>query len=95
MPIYEFRCQQCSVFEESHRMDSVPDMVSCPTCRRPAPRKISAPRLSVSGSAAFKLIDATKRSAHEPEVVSSLPAAGRRKKQQYTENPLHRKLPRQ
>ncbi|NKX50205.1 zinc ribbon domain-containing protein [Arthrobacter deserti] len=94
MPIYEFRCPQCSVFEETHAMASVPDTVSCPNCNSPSRRRISAPRLSIAGSAAFKLVDSPKRSAHAPEVVSSLPAPGRRKVQAYTANPLHKKLPR-
>ncbi|MCG2620911.1 zinc ribbon domain-containing protein [Arthrobacter sp. I2-34] len=72
----------------------VPDSVPCPTCQSPSRRKISAPRLSIAGSAGFKLIDSTKRSAYEPQVVSSPPATGRRKVQTYTDNPLHKKLPR-
>lgn len=56
---------------------------------------MSAPRLSTAGSAAFQLIDATKRSAHEPAVVNS-PNPGQRSgpAQKYTSNPLHKKLPR-
>jgi hypothetical protein len=82
------------VFEENHAMASVPDTVSCPNCQSPSRRLISVPKLSIAGSAAFKLVDSTKRSAHEPEVVSSLPAQGQRKVQAYTANPLHKKLPR-
>jgi hypothetical protein len=56
---------------------------------------MSAPRISTAGSAAYRLIDSTKRSAHEPAVVNS-PGPGQRSGpgQKYTSNPLHKKLPR-
>lgn len=95
VPIYEFTCELCSVFELSYAMGSVPDDVTCPTCHGFARRRISAPNLSSTGSAAFRLVDSTKRSAHEPQVVST-PSPGTRTgaTQRFTSNPLHRKLPR-
>lgn len=95
MPIYEYRCPDCAVFERVFGMQSVPDSLNCPTCPGTARRRISAPRLSKVDSAAFGLIEATERSASEPAVVSS-PAPGRRSgpRQKYTSNPLHQKLPR-
>ncbi|WP_081747682.1 zinc ribbon domain-containing protein [Arthrobacter sp. Br18] len=95
MPIYEYRCARCSTFEVHHPMGAAPDVESCPVCRTPSKRRISAPNISHAGSAAVKLIDATALSASEPQVVTSrLPSSGRKKSQPYTRNPLHRKLPR-
>jgi hypothetical protein len=54
---------------------------------------MSAPHLSRAGSAEFRLIDDSKRSAHEPPVVTALPGKGRTRPA-YTSNPLHQKLPR-
>lgn len=95
MPIYEYRCTRCSIFEMIHPMGAAPDFEPCPTCRAPSTRKISAPNFSHAGSNAARLIDSTIQSASEPQVIKSqLPAGGRRKSQAYTSNPLHQKLPR-
>ena len=95
MPLYEFRCPEGTQFEASFSMSRAPQVLECPACGQESRRRISAPKLSISGSAEFKLIDSTKRSAHEPEVVSSrLPASGKAQSSRYTHNPLHQKLPR-
>lgn len=95
MPIYEFRCEICARFEQSHPMGLVPDLVDCPTCRAPARRMMSAPHLSAAGSAAFRLVEKTARSASEPEVVESTrPERRSGTGASVTTNPLHRKLPR-
>ena len=95
MPIYEYRCADCRDFDQIFGMDAVPDEVICPTCDGRAHRRISAPNISVAGSAAFRLIDSTKRSAHEPAVVNApRPEARTGAGQGYSANPMHRKLPR-
>lgn len=94
MPLYEFRCPDGDTTEAQYLMAEVPDAIDCPTCGHRAGRRTSSPRLSRAGSSAYRLIESTSRSAHEPEVVSSLPTSGRPVRQQYTSNPLHTKLPR-
>lgn len=95
MPLYEFRCPEGTSFEASFSMSQAPQLLDCPACGQASRRRISAPMLSISGSAEFKLIESTKRSAHEPEVVSNrLPAGGTEPATRYTRNPLHQKLPR-
>lgn len=94
MPLYEFRCSDGETTEAQYPMAEVPDSIECPTCGNRARRRTSSPRLSRAGSSAYQLIESTGRSAHEPEVVTSLPTSGRPVKQQYTSNPLHSKLPR-
>ena len=95
MPIYEFRCGRCVDFEQSHPLDSVPDVTDCPGCGEPARRRMSAPHLSVAGSAAYRLIDRAAQSAVEPEVVAALPPAPRPgSAPRVTTNPLHHTLPR-
>ncbi|SDI40367.1 putative regulatory protein, FmdB family [Arthrobacter subterraneus] len=94
MPIYEYVCPQCDVFEVIQRMGTASEVDACPACGKPVRRKISAPHLAGTGAAAFKLIDSAERSASEPEVVSgALPSTGSRKTQPYSFNPLHKKLP--
>lgn len=94
MPIYEFRCPEGHGFDASFAMAKRPDELVCPTCGQSSQRRISSPQLSIAGSAAFKLMDSTQRSAHEPDVVSTTHPGARSPGTQFTSNPLHRKLPR-
>jgi putative FmdB family regulatory protein len=91
---YEYRCAEGSLFEASHPLGHAPETMPCPSCGGPAHRRISPPHLSRTGSSAFRLIDATERSAAEPEVVDSTIPGTPRRVQKYSSNPLHRKLPR-
>jgi putative FmdB family regulatory protein len=93
MPTYEYRCPECAVFDLICGMGEAPDSTPCPSCGTTARRKMSAPHLSRAGSTEFRLIDDSKRSAHEPQVVTGLSGTGK-KRQAYTANPLHQKLPR-
>jgi putative FmdB family regulatory protein len=94
MPLYEFTCPQCSGFDVTFSMTDVPDATACIHCGSPSPRRMTAPRISRSGSAAFQLTDSTLRSAHTPDVVSTLPSPGPGRRGSVTTNPLHNKLPR-
>ena len=95
MPIYEYSCPQCAAFEVIRPMEAAADVQTCPSCGQEARRKISAPHLSRTGTAAFQLIDSTHRSASEPQVVTgTLPSANSGRTSPYSSNPLHQKLPR-
>jgi putative FmdB family regulatory protein len=94
VPIYEFVCPRCSTFDASYTMAEVPDSMTCPGCQGEAVRRMTAPRLSIATTSAYRLVDATKQSADAPQVVSSLPGTRTGPRQRYTSNPLHQKLPR-
>jgi len=100
LPLYEYRCPHCSTpehptFELMMPMGSAPVAVRCPDCEGDAPRRMSAPNLSQTSSAAFHLLDSTNQSAHEPAVIETrIPGMRTGKIQQFTANPLHQKLPR-
>ncbi|WP_188358937.1 FmdB family zinc ribbon protein [Rothia aerolata] len=91
MPIYEYRCPACGVFEQNFSMSSVPKEVDCTHCASKAKKLISAVGLSHIGSERMKMIDSTQSSAYEPQVISSQPSPAQTN---YTRNPLHMKLPR-
>lgn len=105
MPLYAYRCSDCSGgadrpdFEVPLPMGSAPGSLPCPACGSPSPRRFTAPNLSRASSGAYRLIESTQRSAAEPAVVRS-PAGPRTAGQRtagprnITANPLHRKLPR-
>jgi putative FmdB family regulatory protein len=49
VPIYEYECGKCGVFEQSQRI-SEPALTKCPTCRRKVRRLISNTSFQLKGS---------------------------------------------
>jgi putative FmdB family regulatory protein len=49
VPIYEYECGKCGVFEQSQRM-SDPALTKCPTCRRKVRRLISNTSFQLKGT---------------------------------------------
>lgn len=94
MAVYRFACPDCGSVEASFPMGSAPGDVACPECGGRAGRVFTAPNFSIANRAAYKLIDSTEKSAHEPRVVTSLPSTGAKAPARYTANPKHLKLPR-
>ena len=92
MPTYSFTCSEGCRFDARYAMAEVPRERECAACGAPARRAVTAPHLSAAGNPAFRLLERTARSAHEPAVVDRLPGSGR--PQAVTRNPLHAKLPR-
>ncbi|WP_424347884.1 FmdB family zinc ribbon protein [Kocuria sp. CH-021] len=93
MPIYEYRCPDCGVFEKLLGMGAAARERTCPGCGAPARRLMSAAGLSRAGTPAARLIERTERTAAEPDVVAA-PPPGARGAARTTGNPLHRRLPR-
>ncbi|MFC0582894.1 zinc ribbon domain-containing protein [Micrococcoides hystricis] len=93
VPLYTFKCPAGDQFDAHFSMAEVPAAVDCPDCTQPARRIITGVRLAQTNSSAYQLLDSTKRSAHEPDVVTGLPAKPRSGPQPVTTNPLHQKLP--
>lgn len=93
MPLYDFRCPACGVFEALYPMDSVPGDRSCRTCSETATRIYSPVGLSRLGTARANAIADGERSASAPEVVSG-PTPGSSTAARVTHDPRHLKLPR-
>jgi putative FmdB family regulatory protein len=49
MPIYEYECGKCGVFEQSQRISDAA-LTKCPTCRRKIRRLISSTSFQLKGS---------------------------------------------
>ena len=49
MPIYEYRCEHCGVFEEMQRITD-PPLARCPTCKRKVRRLISSTSFQLKGT---------------------------------------------
>ena len=49
MPIYEYKCEKCGLFDKFERINST-SLVVCPTCSGKVHRVISAPGIIFKGS---------------------------------------------
>jgi len=49
MPIYEYQCEHCGVFEEMQRITD-PPLARCPTCKRKVRRLIYSTSFQLKGS---------------------------------------------
>lgn len=95
MPLYDFRCPEGNVFEAFFMMQEKPDTLSCPQCSQDAASVIPAIGPSKTNSAQMRILDATKTTAEQPQVVNSLSGTRTAKRQPtvISNNPLHQKLP--
>ena len=74
MPVYEYLCRDCGVFEEMAPMNRFADPCDCPDCGASAPRvMISVPRLSVVSSAKRHAHETNERAADSPKRSSHGP----------------------
>ena len=96
MAIYEYRCDQDGVFEVTRPLGTAPKSITCPVCRSEARRVFSKPMLSSSlPRALVAAIDHAEKSRDEPEVVTSLPPTGARRRTPVLPlTPTLRRLPR-
>ncbi len=63
MPLYEFKCDPCGVFDQWRSMAESSQPADCPTCQAPARRLFSAPML-LTGS-----LRLSKKANPEPQLV--------------------------
>jgi putative FmdB family regulatory protein len=63
MPLYEFRCDECGVFDAWRSISERSTPAPCPGCKTPARRVFSAPALQLSGTLRFK------KESPEPQLV--------------------------
>jgi putative FmdB family regulatory protein len=77
---YEFRCDRDGVFDVTRPLGTAPESVTCTVCNSDARRVFSAPMLFRGSRALFAAIDHAEKSRDEPEVVTSLPSTGARRR---------------
>jgi putative FmdB family regulatory protein len=95
MATYEYRCDEDGAFEVTRALGRAPASVSCPACGSEGRRVFSPPMLTSTPRALGAAIDRAEKSAHEPEVVTSLPPAPARKRTPVLPlTPTLRRLPR-
>ncbi len=95
MVTYQYNCDDDGPTDVSLPMGTATDTIVCPACSQPARRVFTSPLFSAVDQKRMKLIDSTKATSDRPEVVTSIPSDGRRKKQRMAPpNPMLQKLPR-
>jgi putative FmdB family regulatory protein len=57
MPLYEFRCRTCGVFDAWRTITDRSSPAPCPSCQDVSQRIFSAPALQLSGSLRLKVED--------------------------------------
>jgi putative FmdB family regulatory protein len=93
--IYEYACKTDGAFELMLPIGAQPQSAPCPVCGTAARRVFSAPMLSRAPRPLVAAIDHAQKSRHEPEVVTSLPPAGARRRTPVLPlTPTLRRLPR-
>lgn len=95
MAIYEYKCQEHGRADVEFPMGTAPASVTCDVCGAESQRAYSSPMVSNVDQRRMKTIDATKSTSDRPEVVTSIPSDGRRRKQPMAPpDPRLQKLPR-
>jgi putative FmdB family regulatory protein len=96
MPIYEYRCYEHGVFEITRPLSMATESAKCLVCGGEAKRVFSAPMLrSGSRTALLAAMDHAEKSRHEPDVVTSVPSTGARRRTPVLPlTPTLRRLPR-
>jgi putative FmdB family regulatory protein len=80
MAIYEYRCGRHGRFDVSRPLGSAPETAACPVCANASGRVFSAPMLKRAPRALVAALDHEEKTRHEPDVVTSLPSTGARRR---------------
>ena len=74
MPIYEYRCERCGIFEEMQRITDAP-LERCPKCQRKVRRLISSTSFQLKGTGWYATDYARAGSGNGPQKKESSDAA--------------------
>lgn len=80
MAVYEYRCEQDGVLEVIRPIGTAPKSITCPACKGDAARVFSKPMLSSTPRALVAAIDHAEKTRDEPDLVTSLPRRGARRR---------------
>lgn len=69
MPLYEFRCERCGLFECWRPLSKAGEPMTCPRCQVVARRVYTTPGLVKTPPALARALYRSEKSAYEPEVV--------------------------
>jgi putative FmdB family regulatory protein len=78
--LYEYRCEQDGVFDITRPLGTAPSSIKCPVCKNEASRVFSKPMLMSTPRELAAAIDHAEKTRDEPDIVTSLPPTGARKR---------------
>ncbi|MEL6509980.1 MAG: zinc ribbon domain-containing protein [Pseudomonadota bacterium] len=67
MPLYDYKCGDCGIFQSAASVSCFADPCTCPTCGASAPRALTVPQISTASSAVRRAHAINERSAHSPK----------------------------
>jgi putative FmdB family regulatory protein len=95
MATYEYRCDDDGIVDVARPLGTAPKSITCPVCGKGASRVFSMPMLSSLSPELVTAIDHAEKTRDEPDVVTSLPPTGGRKRTPVVPlTPTLRRLPR-
>ena len=86
MPIYEYACEHCGVFEEMQRIND-PPLAKCPKCKRKVRRLISQTSFQLKGSGWYVTDYARKDSGGGSKQASENSSSSSESKKSETNTP--------
>jgi putative FmdB family regulatory protein len=93
--LYEYRCDRDGAFEIARPIGTAPASIECPVCNSESRRVFSKPMLSSVPVELAAAIDHAEKTRHEPDIVTSLPPTGARRRTPVLPlTPTLRRLPR-
>lgn len=95
MATYQYRCEHHGMHDVVTPIGTARPTRPCPVCDHDAVRVFTAPHLSLGTRRVVAAIDRAEESADKPEVVTSIPTTGaRRRTPTAPPNPALQRLPR-
>ena len=95
MATYEYLCEQHGMIEIARPVGKAPKSVKCPACKGKARRVFSIPMVFRGSPAVLAAMDHAEKSRDQPDVVTSLPSTGARRRTPVVPlTPKLRRLPR-
>lgn len=67
MPVYQYKCDDCGLFEETKPLSLFAEPCKCPACGAISPRALTVPQMSVMTSYARRSHAINERSADSPK----------------------------
>ena len=77
MPLYDYQCPSCGVFDDFRSASQASVPADCPKCGYASPRIVRAPQLLQMSAALRDAYATNERSAHEPKFSAQEPRAHR------------------
>ena len=67
MPVYDYKCDDCGIFQSVASVSCFAEPCACPTCGAVSPRALTVPQISTASPAVRHAHAVNERSAHSPK----------------------------